>query len=201
MPQAGDSLVPDIFHANSFMAQCGGIGVLELNKLEVELCWQLQWRLMPSAQQLHMFRASLDDLNSGYWDVWSNMASRRTVSLPKNASETAKSEDAKGSAEIGVYVNTPELEYEPEMCKTDMKDRMPRARSWQNHLGRLLFGPGSRGDEPQPTGEVAVVEGEAKQAPEERRGSSGSGSPRVEPPGSPRSVFRRIFSEHVFSVS
>jgi len=160
----------DIFHANMFMAQCGGISVSELNKLELELCRQLDWRLVPTVQQLHTLRASLDDLGLGYWDAW-----RNTNATSAHADAATGETDEHG------------------MCKTPAPDgakgRLPQSKSLQDHLGRILFGTGC---------------GESERPPPEK------GSPQISDskplggdssPVSPRSVFRRIFSEQVFSFA
>ena len=100
------------------MAQCGGIGVGELNKLELELCRQLSWKVMPSPTQLHRLRGALEDEGTGYWDAWRN--------TPKVA------------ATCDDIVMAPCKELQPEGAK-----RMPHAKSFQDQLGRILFGAGS----------------------------------------------------------
>ena len=37
------------------MAQCGGITTEELNKLELEMCEQLQWQMMITPEELSSF--------------------------------------------------------------------------------------------------------------------------------------------------
>ncbi|KAL1504205.1 hypothetical protein AB1Y20_010614 [Prymnesium parvum] len=154
----------DVFHANLFMAQCGGIHVHELNKLELELCRRLSWALMPSAAHLHRLRKALEDESSSYWDSWTN--------VPKQAStcddiiQPCKEDDGHESTQ---------------------QKRMPHAKSFQDHLGRMLFGAGSTCE--SSTAESAVQQ---KHAALDRKIAPPS-------PGSPRSVFRRIFSEQVFN--
>jgi hypothetical protein len=150
------------------MAQCGGIGVLELNKLELELCRRLNWRLIPSAQQLHRLRTSLDEPNSRFWDSW-----RSNGVVP-----TAECKDVQESCSMG----------------SSAKGRLPATRSWQDHLGRMLFGSVHLEASERPA--EKVVAADPKSVPDEHPGSRGSGSP-----GSPRSVFRRIFAEQVFGMA
>lgn len=158
----------DIFHANLFMAQCGGIGVGELNKLELELCRRLNWTLMPSAAQLHRLRGALEDEASSYWDSWRN--------LPKQA---ATCDDI-----ISPCKNSERLE-------VPSKTRMTHAKSFQDHLGRMLFGSGSS------------CEVLSKPDSDAQRQRISAAETKFAPPspGSPRSVFRRIFSEQVFNFA
>uniref|UniRef100_A0A7S4M8A4 Cyclin N-terminal domain-containing protein n=1 Tax=Prymnesium polylepis TaxID=72548 RepID=A0A7S4M8A4_9EUKA len=160
----------DVFHANLFMAQCGGISVSELNKLEIKLCRRLSWRLMPSPEQLHRLRSALDDGSTGYWEAWRN--------TPKAA---ATCDDI-----------LPPCSQEP----LHEAKRMPHAKSFQDHLGRILFGAGSTFESmaAKPT-----AHDEVQQQQERAPGSDLKPSPPS--PGSPRSVFRRIFSEQVFSFA
>ena len=49
------------------MAQCGGIGVHELNKLELNLCETLGWRLLPSRDQLRELLDALANPQALFW--------------------------------------------------------------------------------------------------------------------------------------
>ena len=62
----------DEFYGNLYMARVGGIGVAEMNKLEIELCIRLDWHLIPSAAQMHDLRRALVDGPRGnaHWDSW-----------------------------------------------------------------------------------------------------------------------------------
>ena len=64
--------IDDTFHANLFMAQLGGIGVYELNKLETDLCTQLQWRLLPTAGDLGELNDALANPKATFWNAWYN---------------------------------------------------------------------------------------------------------------------------------
>jgi len=75
----------DIFHANLFMAQCGGIGVSELNKLEVELCERLQWRLLPTTSDMRELLEAVHSPTSVFWDAWRN-APRKRMQLADDGS-------------------------------------------------------------------------------------------------------------------
>lgn len=54
------------------MAQCGGICVRELNKLEVDLCDRLRWRLTPPLAELEELRAAVRDPHAAFWADWYN---------------------------------------------------------------------------------------------------------------------------------
>jgi len=159
----------DVFHANLFMAQCGGISVGELNKLELELCRRLDWRLMPSMAQLHRLRGAIDDESPGYWDAWCN--------TPKAAATCDDIAVCKSQA-----------------AHEDGGKRMPHAKSFQDHLGRMLFGAGNLDSAPAEAQDEAQQQQKAAPAREQPKPSPPS-------PGSPRSVFRRIFSEQVFNFA
>ena len=62
----------DVFHANVFMAQCGGIGVGELNKLELDLCERLSWKLLPTAHELRELLDALSNPHAPFWAPWFN---------------------------------------------------------------------------------------------------------------------------------
>lgn len=67
----------DVFHANVFMAQCGGITNEELNKLEVEMCERMQWRLMIDPDELLEMLRSLGEPNAPLWRSWGTEACQR----------------------------------------------------------------------------------------------------------------------------
>ena len=77
----------DIFHANVFMAQCGGIGVGELNKLEIDLCERLSWKLLPTLAELRELVEALQSPQAGFWGPWYNAP--RLVTVPANDSQGA----------------------------------------------------------------------------------------------------------------
>ena len=54
------------------MAQCGGIGVGELNKLELDLCERLHWKLLPSAAELQELLDALSSPAAPFWSAWYN---------------------------------------------------------------------------------------------------------------------------------
>lgn len=149
------------------MAQCGGITVHELNKLELELCYRLNWTLMPSAAQLHRFRGALDDEASPYWNIWSNVPK---LAACDDAVLPCKSKRKEASSN---------------------KSSMPHAKSFQDQMGRLFFGVGHAPQHTPAEGEAQVQPRESNRPPAEVKMAPPS-------PGSPRSVFRRIFSEQVF---
>eukprot|EP00966_Prymnesium_polylepis_P111487 2578920-Prymnesium_polylepis.1 len=62
---------------NLFMARCGGIAMDELNTLEVECCRLLEWRLVPSQDQMQRVQTALEDSRAPMWDAWRN--TRREV--------------------------------------------------------------------------------------------------------------------------
>lgn len=51
------------------MAQCGGIDVSELNKLEIHLCEQLRWRLLPTVDDVHELIEAIGNPQSRFWDA------------------------------------------------------------------------------------------------------------------------------------
>mmetsp|Transcript_16092 Transcript_16092/g.52409 ORF Transcript_16092/g.52409 Transcript_16092/m.52409 type:complete len:302 (+) Transcript_16092:59-964(+) len=63
----------DIFHANHFMAQCGGISLLELNALEIEMCKWLTFRLVLEPEDLRDLISAISDCASPYWASWLNV--------------------------------------------------------------------------------------------------------------------------------
>ena len=69
----------DVFHANFFMAQCGGINLAELNKLEVELCTQLGWKLVPTNEALTRLVGALRSPKSPVWTPMANSAAERAA--------------------------------------------------------------------------------------------------------------------------
>ena len=91
--------INEVSPTNLFMARCGGIGVSELNRLEVELCCRLGWRLLPSAPQLHRIQLALDDDQSeaddgkaslAFWRSWRSVPSRKRP-LSSNSSNGSAS--------------------------------------------------------------------------------------------------------------
>ena len=54
------------------MAQCGGIGVAELNKLELELCERLQWKLLPTVADIRELIDAMQTPQASFWDAWQN---------------------------------------------------------------------------------------------------------------------------------
>eukprot|EP00965_Chrysotila_dentata_P238956 6202818-Pleurochrysis_carterae.AAC.1 len=64
----------DTYHANTFMARCGGISSAELNALEAEMCLRLDWRLVASRQDLERLSAALLlEHDAGYWNTFLNV--------------------------------------------------------------------------------------------------------------------------------
>mmetsp|Transcript_33306 Transcript_33306/g.87662 ORF Transcript_33306/g.87662 Transcript_33306/m.87662 type:complete len:297 (+) Transcript_33306:134-1024(+) len=101
----------DIFHANVFMAQCGGISVGELNKLEVDLCDRLQWKLLPTIGELRELVEALPCPQASFWATWYNA---------RAAPALADSEGEGVAAPSG--------------------GRLPQAKSVADSLGRLFRG-------------------------------------------------------------
>jgi hypothetical protein len=77
--------VADVFHANVFMAQCGGIGVGELNKLELDLCERLSWKLLPTPHELRELLDALSNPHAPFWAPWFN-ARAASPTLPVDPS-------------------------------------------------------------------------------------------------------------------
>jgi len=142
----------DVFHANLFMAQCGGIGVTELNKLEVELCERLQWRLLPTVLDMRELLEAVQYPQASFWDAWRNAPRCQTLVAPADGATAA----------------------EP-------MARLPHAKSVQHSLARL-FSPTSGSDGNleglSATKAADVKKAGAATAEHEDSRSSNSGSPR-----------------------
>ena len=95
------------------MAQCGGIGVGELNKLELDLCERLHWKLLPSAAELQELLDALSSPAAPFWSAWYNAP--RAIDTAA-AGSAASSDRATGS-------------------------RLPHAKSVADSLGRLFRRP------------------------------------------------------------
>jgi len=118
---------------------------------------KLKWVVMPDNAQLLRLRAALNDSRSSYWACWHNSPGAAVRDEP-----TASKWDEAATEATAV--------------------RMPRTKSLQESLGRILFGvsPGEIADKPQ--------------------AKPGQSSPTAySPTASPRSVFRRIFSSEGLS--
>jgi hypothetical protein len=59
-------LTSDVYSTNSFFAKVGGIGMGELNLLELELCKVLDWKLNCSNQAIQMYYMNLVSSNRDY---------------------------------------------------------------------------------------------------------------------------------------
>ena len=86
----------DVFHANFFMAQCGGINLAELNKLEVELCTQLGWKLVPTNEALTRLVGALRSPKS---PVWTPMANSAAEPAAADAEATARTGGSRSPAD------------------------------------------------------------------------------------------------------
>ena len=105
------------------MAQCGGIGVGELNKLEMELCEQLHWKLLPSANDIRELLDALSNPQATFWAVWYNAP--RTALVAKPADPEAAAE---GGGEPGIGGGEQRV----------IVTKMPHARSMADSLGRFF---------------------------------------------------------------
>ena len=90
-------VIADIFHANLFMAQCGGIGVAELNKLELELCERLQWQLLPTVADIRELIDAMQNPQASFWDAWRN-GPRSRLAVPNAAAAEAADEENAGQS-------------------------------------------------------------------------------------------------------
>ena len=81
----------DVFHANVFMAQCGGITNAELNKLEVDLCERMRWGLTVEPEELITMTQELADASSPLWGHWgTEVCERRWLRRAQHAAELAQ---------------------------------------------------------------------------------------------------------------
>lgn len=62
----------DVYHTNSFMAQCGGIRVQEINILEIEMCTRLRWKMQVDATELEGVQCSLRSQQADLREVMLN---------------------------------------------------------------------------------------------------------------------------------
>lgn len=165
----------DIFHANLFMAQCGGIGVGELNKLEVELCERLQWRLLPTVVDMRELLEAVHNPQAVFWDAWRNG--------PRSSAPTPSVADG----------GAPET-------REGATGRLPHAKSVQHSLARLFGGAnGAAGSDGnlEALGAAASAGSLAKGGYAKPAGSDGNLEAAGRSPnnGSPRSVMgSRTFS-------
>ena len=80
----------DVFHANAFMAQCGGISNAELNKLEVDICQRLLWGLQVEPEELMAMTRELGEPSAPLWAQWSTeVCERRRLRRAQLAAERA----------------------------------------------------------------------------------------------------------------
>ena len=122
----------DVFHANFFMAQCGGINLAELNKLEVEMCTQLGWRLVPTSEALTRLVGALRTPKSS---VWSPMAN------PPPASPATPAADATASTGASPRSDSPPKQARSLFSKTKSADVSPTSSgpaSPRSVMGRNL---------------------------------------------------------------
>ena len=81
----------DVFHANVFMAQCGGITNAELNKLEVDLCERMRWGLTVEPEELITMTQQMGDASSPLWSHWgTEVCERRWLRRAQHAAELAQ---------------------------------------------------------------------------------------------------------------
>lgn len=59
------------------MAQCGGITNEELNKLEIEMCERMQWRLIVEPDELLEMLRQLGEPNAPLWRSWGTETCQR----------------------------------------------------------------------------------------------------------------------------
>lgn len=164
----------DIFHANLFMAQCGGIGVHELNKLEVELCEQLQWRLLPTVADMRELLDAMHSPQASFWDAWRN--------APRGLPAAPPAVEGGEAAALGRESVTAPLA------------RMPHAKSVHTSLARFFSTSGAASD-----GNLeALAAAATAKAAGAKAGAGGlpaSGEAGTSNGGSPRSVMNvRNFS-------
>jgi hypothetical protein len=161
----------DIFHANVFMAQCGGIASGELNKLEVELCERLRWRLLPHVEEMAQLREAITNPQAGFWNCWLN-----------------GSKVASGTEEPGAHAAVSTVAAAPA--------RLPHARSVSDSLSRLFRGGSSEGNlEAMGAAAAAVASHPDAGSAGKTAGKHDSGAVTGRSQGgSPRSIVSRTFS-------
>lgn len=124
----------DIFHANLFMAQCGGIGVGELNKLEVDLCERLKWKLLPTTKEMGELLEAVYNPQAAFWNGWYNARGTDVAQTPLMATAL----DAPSQS-------TQQHEQQAQRSENHTP-RMPHAKSVHESLSRLFRGGASEGN-------------------------------------------------------
>ena len=132
----------DIFHANQFMAQCGGIGVHELNKLEVDMCERLQWRLLPTVNDMRELLEAIPNPGAPFWNVWYN--------TPRAIAATPSTADAVPEQGEEVQPQQQQAQAQQQQPRSSNSGvavvQMPRAKSVGESLARLFRGGASEGN-------------------------------------------------------
>lgn len=139
----------DIFHANLFMAQCGGIGVGELNKLEVDMCEKLNWKLLPTIHEMRELLEAVHNPQASFWNAWFNATRRTALPQLSFAEEQAQShqqhqmqQQQQQQAEGHATPHTMRSGGHAEVAVA----RMPHAKSVGDSLTRLFRGGASEGN-------------------------------------------------------
>jgi hypothetical protein len=124
----------DIFHANLFMAQCGGIGVGELNKLEVDLCERLKWKLLPTTKEMGELLEAVYNPQAAFWNGWYNARGTDVAQTPLMATA------------LDAPSQSPQQHEQQAQRSENHTPRMPHAKSVHESLSRLFRGGASEGN-------------------------------------------------------
>ena len=158
-----------------FMGQCGGIGVLELNKLELELCERLQWRLLPTVADMRELLDAMHSPQASFWDAWRN-APRTAPAVNAGAGRSVCGAEGREDASHSA--------------------RLPHAKSVQHSLARFFSGSNNVGSEGNLEALAAAATAKLTAGAKGGVGMAFAGADTLSPSsGSPRSVMNgRTFS-------
>ena len=187
---ASPPALADIFHANLFMAQCGGISVGELNKLEVDLCERLHWRLVPSIGEMRELLEAVQNPQMTFWNGWFNAP--RPALQESGISEELAAPDADEASQG-------QQQQGQQALQTQSAARMPHSKSVGDSISRLFRSGGSEetlADMTTTASTHGKQSGEATEDGNSSSSSSSSSSGHGERRNgtSPRSVMGKTFS-------
>ena len=132
------------------MAQCGGIGVGELNKLEVDRCERLRWRLLPTVKDMGELLEAIHNPHAAFWNGWYNARSTQPIApTPATSSISgleSRSQPGTVAAAAPPQKQTSQPQQQQQTQAQTNTPRMPHAKSVGDSLARLFRGGASEGN-------------------------------------------------------